>query len=45
MMFNSKMTNGIEDYSKLIIVSISIILWILIINHWKKEEKTIANNH
>lgn len=44
MMFNGKMKAGIEGSTKLMILGISVILWIVIINYWKKEEKTIANN-
>jgi len=44
MMFNGKMTNGIDGSSKLLILGISIFLWILILIIWGKQEKTIANN-
>ncbi len=43
MMFNGKMTNGIEGSSKLMILGISVVLWIVILHYWKKEEKTLAN--
>ncbi len=45
MMYNGKMTNGIESSSKLMILGISVVLWIAIMNYWKKEEKTITNNN
>jgi uncharacterized protein len=44
IMFNGKMTNGIVGSSKLMILGFTIVLWIIIMNFWKKEEKTIANN-
>ncbi len=44
MMFNSYLTKGIDDFSKLIILGISVILWIIILIYWKKGEKTIAND-
>lgn len=43
VMFNGKMTNGIEGSSKLMILGISVVAWIVIMAYWKKEEKTIAN--
>ena len=44
VMFNGKMTNGIGGSSKLMILVISVVAWIVIMAYWKKEEKTIANN-
>jgi hypothetical protein len=41
VMFNDYISNGIEGNGKMIILSVSIILWILILRRWKKE--TIGN--
>ena len=42
MMFNALIKNGIDGTEKLIILSVSIVLWIVIIKKWEKEN-TIAN--
>ncbi|MDP3435861.1 MAG: CPBP family intramembrane metalloprotease [Bacteroidales bacterium] len=44
LMFNSITRNGLAGSSKLIILGVSIVLWILILIIWGKEKKTIANN-
>ncbi len=43
MMFNNLMKNGIDGFSKLVIVGVSVAIWILILIIWKKEIKTIPN--
>lgn len=43
MMFNGKLTDGIEGSSKLIILGISVALWVIILFFWDKKNKTIAN--
>ncbi len=42
MMFNALIKNGINGTDKLIVLSVSIVLWILIMKKWKNEN-TIAN--
>ncbi len=48
IMFNGKMTNGIEGSAKLMILGITIVLRIIIMNFWKKKERkkerTTTNN-
>lgn len=43
IMFNNLMKNGIDGFSKLVIVGVSVAIWILILIIWKKEIKTIPN--
>lgn len=45
MMFNGLIAKGIDSTEKLLILGISVVLWVLIMVFWKKEEKTIANVH
>jgi tetrahydromethanopterin S-methyltransferase subunit E len=44
MMFNTLLKNGIDGSSKLMILGISVVIWIVILIIWVKEKKTIANN-
>lgn len=37
MMFNALIRNGIDGIEKLIILSVSVILWFIIIKKWEKE--------
>ena len=37
MMYNSLIKNGVDGTQKLIIVGVSVILWIIITEKWKKE--------
>lgn len=43
IMFNGLMTNGLGGSSKLMILGISVVIWIIILIIWGKEKKTIAN--
>ncbi len=42
MMFNGKMSQGIEGSSKLIIVGITVAIWIVILIIWSKQDKAMA---
>lgn len=42
MMFNALIKNGIDGTEKLIILGISVAIWIVIMEKWKKQN-TIAN--
>jgi uncharacterized protein len=42
MMFNALIKNGINGTDKLIVLSVSVVLWILIMKRWKNEN-AIAN--
>lgn len=44
MMFNGYLTNGIDGTEKLIILGTSVVLWIIIMAVWKKEEKKITDD-
>ena len=37
MMYNSLIKNGLDGTQKLIILGVSVILWIIITEKWKKE--------
>ncbi len=37
MMYNSFIKNGLDGTQKLIILGVSVILWIIITEKWKKE--------
>jgi membrane protease YdiL (CAAX protease family) len=43
MMFNALIKNGIDGTEKIIILSVSIVIWYIIIKKWEKQN-TIANN-
>lgn len=38
MMYNSLIKNGLDGTQKLIILGVSIVLWIIITEKWKKEK-------
>ncbi len=38
MMYNSLIKNGLDGTQKLIILGVSVILWIIITEKWKKEK-------
>lgn len=41
MFLNGFISNGLNTTNKLIILGVSVLLWILIIIRWDKENKTI----
>ncbi|WP_321426772.1 CPBP family intramembrane glutamic endopeptidase [uncultured Bacteroides sp.] len=39
MMFNSLIKNGINLNTKLIILAVSVVIWMLIMKRWKKQQE------